>query len=868
MTELVYEVVEDDKTIPEGWKSALSPDRSLQKIFWDSDKRFLSSRVEAVKVMVGDKRRYTAKEIETMKRGLISEGWEKHPGLPEGWMYRASSISVSSWGQSFTDHQFLAPDFEIIHNPGFVLRRFINSGMYKNESAYSKFVLNFCIEVEKDQIESFEWIEAPHKLRLGKFFLKSEEDFIQIVISKDGRIFKNKSDAFLEDVRYDEDYLQDEKEEIHDLLVRHFSVKPQEKTPLLKQNKSVASNHQKKNTNEWLDDIHLPEGWKYRLKNFAAKDDSKRKMFRAPNGNLLRARLQAVEYLVETKASQEDIDKMKNGLIEEEDWETDDILPATWLLKYRKKGDSTHGCYFMNKEGEVLRNFTQAHRDLLEKGYDKKFLANLQTFYKARKGFVNNSDDDANVKHFVVGQDTLDDPLDTTSVQSQKTIFVDEVERSLPAGWKSTVITGGLRQRKFEAPDGKETNGILEALKYMTFVLVTPQADIDAVRSMLAKQEGWKTDSKIPPGWLFKKLEAYTHYLTKEHDVLYGHGAAWEYMKNKDYPDLIISEFKKNFNPKPVQGNRDKLNKTIEKSEEISVSESSNKSKNLPPGWKYKEKYMDSNRAMYFNVFISPQGNVYRSLVKVMNTMLSMKYSMMDIATMKSNLLDEGWKMDENLPIGWLYKKMDHRIYYLTEKFETIRGHKLAVKYLEENKYSRINIERITWCGKKNKERVTQKLEDGVESVKVAVKEEPVDKDVQLPADWRFVDGKVCNADGDNYQSILEAVSDLVAKDHDPKLIYDLWSTLHLEGWELGPGLLPMGWRIKFVGPESDLGYQFLAREMCVLKEEQEVLDYLEDTEDYTQENINNFKQWVKSSRVERESDSVFENISKRRRFS
>merc|ERR1712179_262884 len=277
---------------------------------------------------------------------------------------------------------------------------------------------------------------------------------------------------------------------------------------------------------------------------------------------------------------------------------------------------------------------------------------------------------------------------------------------------------------------------------------------------------------------------------------------------------------------------------------------------------------MDSNRSMYFNVFISPTGNVYRSLVKVLNTMLSMNYSMMDIATMKSNLLDEGWQMDENLPIGWLYKKTDHRFFYFTEKFETIRGLKLAVKYLEDNQYSKLQIERISWCGKKHKEKVTPKSGDKAAAVNVAVKEETVNKDVQLPAGWIFVDGKLYNAEGDDYQSILEAVSDLVTKNHDPKLIYSLWNTLHFEGWELGPSLLPMGWRVKVVGPESDLGYEFLAREMCVLREEREVLEYLEVTEDYSEDDIKNFKQWMKSGRVKVEPGSVFEKSSKRRRFS
>jgi hypothetical protein len=166
--EIVYNEVESDQTLPEGWKSAECADINFSKVFWDSEMKFLSSRDEAVRVMLGDKKSYIPREIETMKRGFASDGWEKHIGLPEGWMYRGVQLFISSWEKSVTDHQFLSPEFEVIHDPGSVLKRFMVFGNFKSESVFSKFVLNFCIGVNKDQIESFEWIEGLHKLRLEK----------------------------------------------------------------------------------------------------------------------------------------------------------------------------------------------------------------------------------------------------------------------------------------------------------------------------------------------------------------------------------------------------------------------------------------------------------------------------------------------------------------------------------------------------------------------------------------------------------------------------------------------------------------------------------------------------------------------------
>ena len=702
--------------------------------------------------------------------------------------------------------------------------------------------------------------------------MKIDSGVIQTILTKSGKLFKNNCDKFLDEVMSTDDYLPSEKEEISDLLLKHMSVQTKIKDPTTKTSAKSVPNI-KKNTNEWLEDENLPVGWKYRMKNFASKDDSKRKMFRAPNGNLLRARLQAVEYLVEINASQEDVDKMKNGLEEEEDWEKDQILPDKWLLKYRKKGDSTHGCYFMNVEGVVLRNFQQAHKDLVEKGYDKKYMTNLQTLYKTRKGYVHNNDGQNAIENKAVLANSdvpLQDPLDTSDSSVLMNIFSDELEKSLPYGWKSTIITGGMKLRKFEAPDGKEIVGVLEALKYMTFVLVTPQVDIDSVKSVLVKHEDWEADPRIPEGWMLKKLERYTHYLTKEHDKLYGHGEALEYMLNKGYSNEVVSEFKKNFNPSKLQGKSVKLKETLEKGEDLleeSTEVKTNTNKNLPVGWQFQEKYMDSHRSMFFNVFISPEGVVYRSLIRVLGMMASMEYKSADIETMKSNLVDEGWESDENLPTGWLYKKMDNRVFFFTDKFETIRGHKHAAKYLEDNEYSRTQIEMISLCGKKKKDKLKNKItiEKPVKEEISTTNEEQSAFNESLPDGWMFVDEKLCNPEGIMFESRLEVVEYLVNNEYDPKVVYSLWNTLHMEGWKLGPSLLPMGWRIKFVGPESELGHHFLAREMCVLASEEEVLTYLQNTEDYTTQDIVNFKQWVDTTQYK--DNIVSQNQPKRRKF-
>jgi hypothetical protein len=229
--------------------------------------------------------------------------------------------------------------------------------------------------------------------------------------------------------------------------------------------------------------------------------------------------------------------------------------------------------------------------------------------------------------------------------------------------------------------------------------------------------------------------------------------------------------------------------------------------------------------------------------------------------------VDEGWESDENIPTGWLYKKMDNRVFFFTDNFETIRGHKHAAKYLEDNEYSRTQIEMISLCGKKKKDKLKNKItiEKPVKEEISTTNEEQSAFNESLPDGWMFVDEKLCNPEGIMFESRLEVVEYLVNNEYDPKVVYSLWNTLHMEGWKLGPSLLPMGWRIKFVGPESELGHHFLAREMCVLASEEEVLTYLQNTEDYTTQDIVNFKQWVDTTQYK--DNIVSQNQPKRRKF-
>ena len=88
-----------------------------------------------------------------------------------------------------------------------------------------------------------------------------------------------------------------------------------------------------------------------------------------------------------------------------------------------------------------------------------------------------------------------------------------------------------------------------------------------------------------------------------------------------------------------------------------------------------------------------------------------------------------------------------------------------------------------------------------------------------------------------------EDVEFLIKSKSDPQTIYNLWNTLDTEGWNIGGELLPPGWRVKFHKKVFD--YKYLTREMSILHSTEEAIKVVQDSGDYTFENVANFKQWA-----------------------
>ena len=108
-----------------------------------------------------------------------------------------------------------------------------------------------------------------------------------------------------------------------------------------------------------------------------------------------------------------------------------------------------------------------------------------------------------------------------------------------------------------------------------------------------------------------------------------------------------------------------------------------------------------------------------------------------------------------------------------------------------------------------------------------------------LPPNWKkqkCEDGSsvLISSDGSELESRLVAVRHLIKTNCEPQIIYKLWNTLDTEGWLLGDELLPTGWRFRY--KKKMLNFEFLDRDMNILRGTDEVINYLTENTEYNEE--------------------------------
>ena len=118
-----------------------------------------------------------------------------------------------------------------------------------------------------------------------------------------------------------------------------------------------------------------------------------------------------------------------------------------------------------------------------------------------------------------------------------------------------------------------------------------------------------------------------------------------------------------------------------------------------------------------------------------------------------------------------------------------------------------------------------------------------------LPKGWKLEEDRngdevIVHPDGRKFPSRVMAVEWMIKTKQEPKSIYNMWSSLDTEGWELGDQHVPAGWRVKHHPGICD--YKYLTREMKVLSSTEQARQVIKKSADYDEENEKNFEEWLR----------------------
>jgi len=248
----------------------------------------------------------------------------------------------------------------------------------------------------------------------------------------------------------------------------------------------------------------------------------------------------------------------------------------------------------------------------------------------------------------------------------------------------------------------------------------------------------------------------------------------------------------------------------------------------LPSGWK-EEACSNSGEVVY----ISPEGMKMMSKLALVEYLVKSKSDPQTIYTLWNTLDDEGWVMGgELLPPGWRVKPyrslLDYK--YLTREMNVFNTSKEALKHIVDFKdYSEENEE--------NFKKWYSDIQRKVSSVQWK-------NDASLPTGWKLASGQeyesIKDVDGNIFDGRKDAIDHMIKEHYPPTDIFNLWNTLHLEGWVDDELHLPTGWKKKF--HPSKKTYHYLSPMMEVVKTAEALLNIVKSGKEYTKEEVENIQ--------------------------
>jgi len=846
------------KSLPPGWiaKNVKVGFGSIIKHFIDITGRRFVSRIDAIRTLskLGDHQ----EDVDTLRSGLVADGWIFHPLLPEGWF--AKPVSKSASGNNSL--RFLTDKNEWFIGIKKAVRLLNSSEEYTSlhlENLHSFFgeYANFKRETDESWLDGEEYLPDGWRYKIVH---GPNGDYAR-VLSPNGESFPSKSKALAYMVKnnYDEVAI---KKMISALAYDGWvesSFLPAEwryrkcKTgrneynflspegEMFPSRKAVVAFMQSSdkyseddinnldalreeirakwahNKHDWIEnDETIPQGWKIRYFDGvkANKKPRKRCYILSPSGATFQSRLKALQFMIQNCHPEDQVAFMRSQL-EKEGWASHPILPENWRIK-RKLNEKGH--LFFSSEGLILN--LKSALSHMEQSSDKYTAEDSDGLVFVAKGF-------------------------TEQLAKQNYEWLEN--ETVPEGWKVRKVSFGLFGREyFLTPGGAQIRGRVKTIQFLLkqgYSLTDP--DVKILRNGLGAA-GWVEDRGIiPPGWMKKEVMKKSSPASKQTnkykfispDCKEFHSLApvYHYMRANNFPSQDVNRVKEHLDVKSMLSNKRMPRKG-------NVDRSTYKwhqAKYLPPGWKVAVKKLRYGQNKQF--FLSPNGLLIQKAVLAFQVMVDEGVDNYYLGQMYQQLSKEGWEEDTSLPDGWRLnvdkkKFPEHfkdeeelEVLFLTEEAKILTKD-AALKLVANSE--ELNEDQVS-----DFLNLVDNLNNGFER---GWKDDPA-----LPVGWKIrevdlsfkKERRVMSPEQEEFDSIFMAFIHMVNNEDlfREEDIFKMKAKLSEEGFEENEKL-PAGWRI--IRNRGENLFELLSREGVLYQTLNAAQEFMEDSEVYDDKHV------------------------------
>jgi len=827
-----YENIEDDDTIPPGWKASwrlmgegeISPGFK-QKVYWAPNGRRCTSRIDAVKRMITE---FSSSEedIEIMKAGLIKDGWEPDENLPEGWMHQITKK---------LGRRFMSKDYDFFKHIKQAIKHISDNC---TDEELVKFLIKFLL---KSDVVEISWLyddAIPFPWRAGQTKTRNGASSGQLVISPDGQVVHGFKSAY-DVMEKSGEVMKADLEKFYEFITSEkFKVKPmrmkiEQSEANLSSSSPDVSSARPKNSLYWKEDGTVPKGWKYAI----PEGECFGKKFKDPSGKFFPSRLEAMRSMMKNNETMDnnDLDIMKEGLVSD-GWSTNESLPSGWFC--RKIGGTKSSKQYVTRNLEIVDKMETVIKHMRDNNYSEE---EMNRFLEGN-GLQWKTDED------------------------------------LPDGWRygiyNNVKQGQLKN--YMDPSGKFYGSIAQILKY--FLEVDPHgADMEKTKKYLLK-DGWFVTDLLPPGWYIKqkKSEHGFYYLTPTFDKFHATTTAIQHLKDLKWDENKILKFEMNHKslavkeitkrkrirnsvsseseaiqtkevPEEENGNSDTDDDDTEDDEEVGLIWEDDLF--LPRGWKVATTVLSTGKCAgtVFKRYMSPCGNHFGNLADALRFLVEEGSTPeSEINQLKQGLSYEGWAREESFPEGWLSKEsISKRKCYLSPSLETFSDIEDVVQYMKNNGYKDDEIEGIAArqypAGPKLKTRKEPAKSAKSENLNVP-REGTANSspdwldDPGLPAGWKLAWYETANGEkkskylkyrnpgGRILNSRAQAVRNMLQEGTSSEEVEKMKSGFFSDGW-MSVDFLPAGWMCR----KSSNRVNFLTPSFEAFKTAKQAVEYMEN---------------------------------------